>query len=471
MSSNTPHTDDNSSTAVDEIDVPESSPSSPPAGWGLADRNWSSGWGPTSANGQNRESRISRSTNLRNLRADFSNAELTFEGRRERTTILDTLDTKLWASVQSYRCSDEARKGSTPYPTFTGPQVLQRLEEVQARLGAHIDEHSTLTRQMYETSNVLSALEAREKEVKEEIKALQTTQRELDALKEIAYARLFEEVAIVELSGTGHVMCSKILKRVPSSFISSLSNIAISLISICQHLTMSEHHQAQGRRKFDVSLAKLSRPGTQFHHFKTYKPPDMLANMTQEAQTDTKIMLTPQQESRKCYEERNLEQRRKKARERMAKRRAQDREREREKQKKYEEIYRQRHREERRYEEDRRRSLLRKIIDWAQDSRVIAGGGVVKDHLGLSTGNRNEWAQPTSPEYGSSEDAIHRKYGSLEFVCLVEPENARYCDEKGGESSAVEFQGEEKASKEYHQETQEDGDDMRDSSAAIRLRP
>ncbi|KAJ3831062.1 hypothetical protein F5878DRAFT_647976, partial [Lentinula raphanica] len=191
MSSNTPHTDDNSSTAVDEIDVPESSPSSPPAGWGLADRNWSSGWGPTSANGQNRESRISRSTNLRNLRADFSNAELTFEGRRERTTILDTLDTKLWASVQSYRCSDEARKGSTPYPTFTGPQVLQRLEEVQARLGAHIDEHSTLTRQMYETSNVLSALEAREKEVKEEIKALQTTQRELDALKEIAYARLF----------------------------------------------------------------------------------------------------------------------------------------------------------------------------------------------------------------------------------------------------------------------------------------
>ncbi|KAJ3819099.1 hypothetical protein F5880DRAFT_1616769 [Lentinula raphanica] len=116
---------------------------------------------------------------------------------------------------------------------------------------------------------------------------------------------------------------------------------------------MSENHQARGRLKFDVSLAKLSRPGTHFYHFKTYKPPEMLTSTAQDAQTDMKVTLTPQQEARKRYEERNLDQRRKKARERMARRRAQDSEREREKQKMYEEI----HREERRYEEDRRRSL------------------------------------------------------------------------------------------------------------------
>ncbi|KAJ3738039.1 hypothetical protein EV360DRAFT_90909 [Lentinula raphanica] len=112
--------------------------------------------------------------------------------------------------------------------------------------------------------------------------------------------------------------------------------------------------QAQGRRKFNVSLAELCRPEKQIEQYKTYKPPDMAPKAASESHSEE---LTPQQEARKRYEERNLVQRRKRARERMAKRRAENREKERELQKAHEEIYRRRHREERRFQEDRRRSL------------------------------------------------------------------------------------------------------------------
>ncbi|KAJ3833060.1 hypothetical protein EV361DRAFT_873588 [Lentinula raphanica] len=119
---------------------------------------------------------------------------------------------------------------------------------------------------------------------------------------------------------------------------------------------MSNNHSATGRRKFDVSLAQLTRPGVQSYHFKNYKPSDMGLDPSHKSQTESEV-LTPQQEARKRYEEKNIVQRRQKARERMAKRRAQNPGKERETQKAYEEKYRQKHREERRYQEDHRRSL------------------------------------------------------------------------------------------------------------------
>ncbi|KAJ3964399.1 hypothetical protein EV361DRAFT_874030 [Lentinula raphanica] len=138
---------------------------------------------------------------------------------------------------------------------------------------------------------------------------------------------------------------------------------------------MNTNDKAQGRSKFDVSLSQLTRPGMQFHHFKSYKPPHMLPKKPQETQIESKV-LTPQQEARKRYEERNLVQRRQKARERMAKRRAENHEKEREIQKPYEERYRQRHREDRRYEEDRRRCL-----------RYIENHGAKSFHLYLKRHN------------------------------------------------------------------------------------
>ncbi|KAJ3963408.1 hypothetical protein EV361DRAFT_874898, partial [Lentinula raphanica] len=122
---------------------------------------------------------------------------------------------------------------------------------------------------------------------------------------------------------------------------------------------MSGNQPVKGRLKFNVSLATLSLPGVQSYHFKTYKHPDIVPNPPKDSPTESEA-LTPQQEARKRYEQRNIVQRRERARERMAnffRRRAQNREGEREKQRVYEEKYRQRHRDERRYQEDRRRSL------------------------------------------------------------------------------------------------------------------
>ncbi|KAJ3831647.1 hypothetical protein EV361DRAFT_956320 [Lentinula raphanica] len=190
MNGNTQHTDNESATSEEAMEAQESPTATSPGGWGLSNTGWHRGWGSAPATEQNRESHISRSTALRNLRSDFIHANLTFAGNHQRDTALDSLDAKLWASVQSYRSSDEARKGSSPYPTFTGPQVLQRLEEVKALLNSHILEQQSLTNEIIEASNSLSSLRARKKQVSKEVDALRDAQRELEDLREIAVARL-----------------------------------------------------------------------------------------------------------------------------------------------------------------------------------------------------------------------------------------------------------------------------------------
>ncbi|KAJ3964967.1 hypothetical protein EV361DRAFT_955458 [Lentinula raphanica] len=184
------HRENESATPVEEMDAQESSTTSSTEGWGLRDTNWFRGWNSANVSEQDRGSHISRSPALRNLRSDFYHANLTFAGNHQRDTTLDDLDTKLWASVQSYRSSDEARKGTGPYPTFTGPQVVQRLEEVKALIASHILEQKSLMTRMQEVSDELSALRAREKHTSHEIDALRKAQRELEDLKEIACARL-----------------------------------------------------------------------------------------------------------------------------------------------------------------------------------------------------------------------------------------------------------------------------------------
>ncbi|KAJ3965261.1 hypothetical protein EV361DRAFT_966944 [Lentinula raphanica] len=182
---------DESVASMDETDAHENQTPDSPHGWGLHDVP--GGWGPIPANGPSQQSHIShisRSKALRNLRSDFGNAGLSFEGERGRNTELDNLNTKLWASVQCYRSSDEGRKGGTSYPSFTGPQILQRLEEVETQLASRIHEHQSLVHQVFEMSSTLSTIEAREKQVVSDIRSLRDTQRELEDLKEIAYARL-----------------------------------------------------------------------------------------------------------------------------------------------------------------------------------------------------------------------------------------------------------------------------------------
>ncbi|KAJ3832426.1 hypothetical protein F5878DRAFT_646791 [Lentinula raphanica] len=81
---------------------------------------------------------------------------------------------------------------------------------------------------------------------------------------------------------------------------------------------MSGNQPVKGRHKFNVSLATLTLPGVQYHHFKTFKHPDIVPERPRESETESEV-LTPQQAARKRYEERNIVQRREKARERMAK--------------------------------------------------------------------------------------------------------------------------------------------------------
>ncbi|KAJ3969871.1 hypothetical protein EV361DRAFT_322272 [Lentinula raphanica] len=190
MDHHSEHADNESASFEEAMEAQGSPTTTSPGGWGLRDNNWGGGWGLAAMNERERESHITRSTALRNLRSDFIHANLTFTGNHQRDTALDSLDTKLWASVQSYRSSNEARKGSSPYPTFTGPQILQRIEEVKALLSTRILEHQSLRNEILEVSNTLSALRAREKQASDEINALRDAQRELEDLKEIAHARL-----------------------------------------------------------------------------------------------------------------------------------------------------------------------------------------------------------------------------------------------------------------------------------------
>ncbi|KAJ3963460.1 hypothetical protein EV361DRAFT_957015 [Lentinula raphanica] len=158
-------------------------------GWGYHDRN---GWGLAlgTANDQNRDYHITHSTALRNLRVDFNAANLSFENHHGRDTALDDVDTKVWASVQCYRSSKEARRGSSPHPSSTGRQVLDRLEEVKSLLSSRIHEQEALSKQVLEASSALAALRAHEEAESREIQSLRITERELEYLRDIAYARL-----------------------------------------------------------------------------------------------------------------------------------------------------------------------------------------------------------------------------------------------------------------------------------------
>ncbi|KAJ3777638.1 hypothetical protein FB446DRAFT_699769 [Lentinula raphanica] len=299
MDSNSQHNAD-SVASIEPIETQQNQPPASPDGWGDSGESsggcgqvdgfgYRDGWGLTVPwMHTNRECHTSDSTALHNLRVDFNNAGLTFEGEQRRRTDLDDLETKPWASVQSYLSSEEARKASSPYPTFTGRQVIQRLEEIQAQLMSRIHDHDSLVKKIFETLSTLSALQARERQISSEIDTLHNTQRELEGLSEISYA-----LSTCNVQPSNDPLSKSIIENWHRELATE------------PHLTMSNTQNVQGRRKFDVSLSKLTRPGVQFYDFKTYKPPNMLPKTAQESQIEEKV-LTPQQEARRRYEERSL---------------------------------------------------------------------------------------------------------------------------------------------------------------------
>ncbi|KAL0568239.1 hypothetical protein V5O48_013750 [Marasmius crinis-equi] len=71
-----------------------------------------------------------------------------WEGTEGRDTSLDNLPSRAWSTVQLHRSLKEAAAVSIPPPTFTGPQVVKRLQQVDrsivANQGVREDIHTQL---------------------------------------------------------------------------------------------------------------------------------------------------------------------------------------------------------------------------------------------------------------------------------------------------------------------------------------
>ncbi|KAL0572486.1 hypothetical protein V5O48_009473 [Marasmius crinis-equi] len=73
-----------------------------------------------------------------------------WEGGKGRDDSLDTLPDRAWSTVQLHRCLKEAVDAAIPAPTFTGPQVMERLQQVERAiivnqgLNEDIESQSTL---------------------------------------------------------------------------------------------------------------------------------------------------------------------------------------------------------------------------------------------------------------------------------------------------------------------------------------
>ncbi|KAL0568246.1 hypothetical protein V5O48_013742 [Marasmius crinis-equi] len=68
------------------------------------------------------------------IREDWVELPLSWDGVENRDTSMDNLDVVRWAELQLHRCSPHAADYNVGPPTFTGPQVLQRSQDVQQRL-------------------------------------------------------------------------------------------------------------------------------------------------------------------------------------------------------------------------------------------------------------------------------------------------------------------------------------------------
>ncbi|KAF9041862.1 hypothetical protein BDP27DRAFT_1435052 [Rhodocollybia butyracea] len=81
---------------------------------------------------------------LNHLRADLMESRLTWDGHPERTTVLDHEETTRWAEIQLYACSEQARSNHSEFPSFTGPQILQRLSDLEHTINQSQQERNRL---------------------------------------------------------------------------------------------------------------------------------------------------------------------------------------------------------------------------------------------------------------------------------------------------------------------------------------
>ncbi|KAL0567119.1 hypothetical protein V5O48_014877 [Marasmius crinis-equi] len=101
------------------------------------------------------------------VREDWIELPLSWDGVDERDTSKDGLDVIRWAEFQLHRCSPHAADHNLGPPTFTGPQVLQRSQDVQTQLQQLRAREDELSTQMAEVQAEIQQYQAAQDNIKD----------------------------------------------------------------------------------------------------------------------------------------------------------------------------------------------------------------------------------------------------------------------------------------------------------------
>ncbi|KAL0565235.1 hypothetical protein V5O48_016793 [Marasmius crinis-equi] len=110
----------------------------------------------------------------------------TWEGGESRDETLDTLADKAWSAVQLHRSLKEAVAVSIPPPTFTGPQVEERLVRVQKALDVNQAVLEDVNTQAALLQERLTSIQRRQRELTSEAGDLRVVRLNLRDLHELA---------------------------------------------------------------------------------------------------------------------------------------------------------------------------------------------------------------------------------------------------------------------------------------------
>ncbi|KAL0572996.1 hypothetical protein V5O48_008963 [Marasmius crinis-equi] len=103
-------------------------------------------------------------------RGDYRELGLSWRGRPGRDESLDGLANREWAQAQMYRISPQAQDDGAPPPTFTGEQIISRLQQVSAELQRAEEREAELERERIALNRRVAELAV----VQEDLKDLQT---------------------------------------------------------------------------------------------------------------------------------------------------------------------------------------------------------------------------------------------------------------------------------------------------------
>ncbi|KIK55117.1 hypothetical protein GYMLUDRAFT_62721 [Collybiopsis luxurians FD-317 M1] len=156
-------------------------------GWGMSSNSeW--GWGRRSPSPQLVLGALVARSPLNNLRSDFHRAGLTWEGTSNRPTHLDHEDTRFWAQFQCEyfvrgsdllaevpvvdASSERSVANHLDLPTFTGPQIEERIASLEVSIGEKEVEIEAAEAEVNVARAALNISQTRENCAREELRDL-----------------------------------------------------------------------------------------------------------------------------------------------------------------------------------------------------------------------------------------------------------------------------------------------------------